>query len=70
MLIGSGGFGVPAFDALHKKHERSIAAVITAAPRSSGRDGALVSMQVASWARGRNLPILEVEHLRAPKSDE
>ncbi|MFM7782456.1 MAG: hypothetical protein ACKO8J_05190, partial [Candidatus Limnocylindrus sp.] len=40
-MIGSGGFGVPAFDALHKKHERSIAAVITAAPRSSGRDGAL-----------------------------
>ena len=70
LLIGSGGFGVPAFDALHEKHEGSIAAVITAAPRPSGRDGALVATPVASWARERDLPLLEVERLRAPSTQE
>ena len=70
LLIGSGGFGVPAFDALHEKHEGSIAAVITAAPRPSGRDGALVATPVASWARERDLPLLEVERLRAPSTQD
>jgi len=70
LLIGSGGFGVPAFDALDKKHEWSIAAVITAAPRPSGRDGALVSTPVAAWARERDLPLLEVEQLRASSTQE
>ncbi|MFM8403255.1 MAG: methionyl-tRNA formyltransferase, partial [Candidatus Limnocylindrus sp.] len=61
---------MPAFNALHERHQESIAAVITAAPRPSGRDGALVSMPVASWARERNLPLLEVEQLRAPSTQE
>jgi methionyl-tRNA formyltransferase len=70
LLIGSGGFGVPAFNALHERHQESIAAVITAAPRPSGRDGTLVPTPVASWARERDLPLLEVEQLRAPSTQE
>jgi len=68
VLIGSGGFGVPAFDALHEIFEESIITVITAAPRPSGRDGTLVATPVASWARERDLPLLEVEQLRAPST--
>ena len=70
LLIGSGGFGVPAFDALHGAHEGSIVGVITAAPKPSGRDGALVPTPVASWARERDLPLLEVQRLRAPAIQE
>jgi methionyl-tRNA formyltransferase len=70
LLIGSGGFGVPAFDALHEKHGESIAAVITAAPRPSGRGGALVATPVASWAREHDLPLLEVERLRTSSTQE
>ncbi len=70
LLIGSGAFGVPAFGALHAHDEQSIVGVITTAQHPSGRGGALLETPVATWARDHDLPLLEVERLRDPSTQE
>ena len=70
LLIGSGGFGVPAFEALRAHDEQSIVGVVTTVPRPAGRGGALVETPVAAWAREHNLPLLEVERARDASTQE
>lgn len=70
LLIGSGSFAVPAFEALATRHPTRIVGVITSAPQQSGRNGTFSATLVASWARERGLPLLEVRRLREPTTQE
>lgn len=70
LLIGSGGFGVPAFGALHAHDPQSVVGVVTSAPRPSGRGGRLVGTPVARWARDHELPLFEVGRLRDSSMQE
>ena len=64
LLIGSGAFAVPAFAAVRSAPSCDVVAVVTAAPRGAGRDGALRSTPVAEWARREGLSLLEIGSLR------
>ncbi len=64
LLIGSGGFALPAFAALRADPTQTIVGVVTAAPRAAGRDAALRQTPVAEWAAEEGLPLLQVARLR------
>ena len=64
LLIGSGAFALPAFNAVHADPNFDIVAVVSAAPRAAGRSGEPQSTPVAEWARGEGLDLLETGRLR------
>lgn len=55
LLIGSGAFALPAFNAVRADPNFDIVAVVSAAPRAAGRSGEPQSTPVVEWARGRGL---------------
>lgn len=64
LLIGSGAFALPAFNAVHADPNFDIVAVVSTAPRAAGRSGEPQSTPVAGWARGEGLDLLETGRLR------
>lgn len=64
LLIGSGAFALPAFNAVHADPDLDVVAVVSTAPRAAGRSGAPQSTPVAEWARGEGLELLETVRLR------
>lgn len=64
LLIGSGTFALPSFAALAAAEGINIVAVLTAAPRPSGRSGEARATPVAAWARSAHLPLIETERVR------
>lgn len=68
VFFGSGAFAVPALEALKRRDDLALVAVITPPDRSAGRSGALTAVPVATVARRAGLPLLQVSRVRAPES--
>jgi methionyl-tRNA formyltransferase len=68
MFFGSGGFAVPILDALLGHELIDVAGVVTAPDRPAGRGRALGAVPVATFARSRELPMLQPRSLRDPDS--
>jgi len=67
IFLGSGGFAVPAAEALAGHPTVDLVAVITA-PTRPGSRGRPTDPPVASWAESRGLPMLRPHRLRAADS--
>jgi methionyl-tRNA formyltransferase len=64
-FLGNDPWSVPALEAIDGDPDLSVALVITNPPRPAGRGSALRSTAVAEAARARELPLREVDGVRA-----
>lgn len=67
LFVGSGSFAVPILDALARRPDLTIVAVVTPRDQPSGRRGKLTPVPVALAARRAGLPLLQVARIRAPE---
>jgi methionyl-tRNA formyltransferase len=68
VFLGSGAFAVPVLARLAGSAHATLAGIVTAPPRASGRGGRVRATPVAAWAEGQGVPILTPERLRSPQS--
>ncbi|HJN72034.1 MAG: methionyl-tRNA formyltransferase [Phycisphaerae bacterium] len=65
IFLGSGEFGLPTLTRLHEAHE--VQAVITAPPRTAGRNRKPRMTPIGSFAHDHNLPLIEPENINDPQ---
>lgn len=68
VLLGSGAFGVPTFEALAESHD--IARVVSQPDRPAGRGRSLRATPVSAWAAERGLSLETVEDINDPGTVE
>ena len=64
VLLGSGIFGVPTFEALADRHDVEL--VVSQPDRPAGRGRALQPTPVSSWAADRGLPLQTTDDVNDP----
>ncbi len=64
VLLGSGIFGVPTFEALADRHDVQL--VVSQPDRPAGRGRTLQPTPVSSWAAGRGLPLQTTDDVNDP----
>ncbi|MBC8202244.1 MAG: methionyl-tRNA formyltransferase [Planctomycetes bacterium] len=65
VFLGSGEFGLPTLQRLCEEHE--VQAVITAPPRTAGRNRKPRMTPIGSFATARNIPLIEPENINDPE---
>lgn len=64
VFLGSGEFGLPTLQALHREHE--VVAVVSQPDRPAGRKRQLTPTPVAAWAAQQGLPLLKSDAVNEP----
>ncbi|MEM6391858.1 MAG: methionyl-tRNA formyltransferase [Planctomycetota bacterium] len=65
MFFGSGAFGLPTLESLHREHE--VAAVVTQPARPAGRKRRLTPTPIAAWAESEGLTVWPIEDVNKPE---
>jgi methionyl-tRNA formyltransferase len=65
VFLGSGKFGLPTLKRLHEDHE--VQAVVTAPPRTAGRNRKPRATPIGSFATEQNLLLIEPENINDPE---
>lgn len=64
IFLGSGEFGLPTLQHLHREHR--VLLVISQPDRPAGRNRVLTPTPIAQWAAQQNLPLLKSDDVNAP----
>lgn len=65
IFLGSGEFGLPTLQRLHRDHE--VLTVVSQPDKPAGRHRQLTPTPIAAWALEQNLPVLRADNVNTPE---